>query len=140
MAVRFLTEFSKPQTNKDWQDVMKDFKGSACPDAGEVEVEKQDVIRHYTFFVMHEYRLESAIVALNFRGTCAYPPPGRRGDACVAVPVYWDSTDTRDGSRRTTTGTDHLSAAYSTPDGRWWLCSSYLQSANTFGHTFYSSR
>src|SRR5262245_47720767 len=29
MSQRFLTEFSKPQTNKDWRDIMRDFKASA---------------------------------------------------------------------------------------------------------------
>ena len=140
IARRFLTEFSKPQTNKDWQDIMRDFKGSACPDAGEVEVERQDVIRHYTFFTMHEFRIENATVTVNFGGTCSYPPPGRRGDACAAVPVFWDSTDSRDRSRRQTTGIDHLTAAYSSADRRWWLCSSYLQGTTLSGHSFYTSR
>lgn len=137
MSVRFLTEFSKPQTNKDWQDIMKDFKGAACPDAGEVANEKDDVINHYSFFTMHNYRIDPAVVSFNFKGVCAYK--AKAGDACVSVPLMWDSTDGRTGSRKTTTGTDHLTAAYSSIDGRWWLCSSYFQdAAATFGHAFYS--
>ena len=140
MSFRFLTEFSKPQSNKDWQDIMRDFKGSACPDPREVEMEKEDVIRHYTFFTMHEYRIDPDTVTVNFGGTCSYPPPGKRGDACVAVRVYWDSTNLSTGVRRATSGIDHLSAAYSAADGRWWLCSSYLQGTSTGGHSFYLSR
>ena len=135
MARAFLTEFSKPQTNKDWQNIMKDFKASACPDPAEVEDEKAQVIRHYTYFTMHEYRIGDATVGLDFGGRCFQ---GKRGDACASVPTYWDSTDGRNGRRSVTTGTDHLAAAYSTADGRWWLCSSNFQSASSFGHTFYS--
>lgn len=136
MAVRFLTEFSKPQTNQAWQDIMKDFKASACPDPGEFESERLDVVRHYSFFFMHSYRIQPATVSVNFGGACSFR--GRRGDACASVPVFWDSTDRRDGTRGTATGIDHLAAAYSTADSRWWLCSSDFQSFSNFGHAFYS--
>ena len=139
MTVRFLTEFSKPQTNKDWQDVMRDFKASACPDPREIDAERDYVINHYTNFFMHEYRVENATVSVDFGGACSYR--GKAGDACAVVPIYWDSTDTRTNVRRSTKGLDHVSAAYSTADARWWLCSSQYQETGTLrGHAFYSDR
>jgi hypothetical protein len=136
MARRFLTEFSKPQTNQDWQDIMNDFKASACPQPGLVDDEKEDVIRHYTNFTMHAYTIENASVALHFGGACSFR--NRPGDACASVPVFWDSTDSRDGVRRTVSGIDHVGAAYSTADSRWWLCSSDLEPFTASGHSFYS--
>ena len=134
MSVRFLTEFSKPQTNQSWQDIMRDFKASACPDPGEVEGEREDVIRHYTNFTMHSYQISPAQVTIGFGGACF---EGVKGDACVSVAVVWNSTDKRNGQRATTTGTDHLTASFSTPDDRWWLCSSRFRSPFTLGHPFY---
>ena len=135
MSVRFLTEFSKPQSNKSWQDIMRDFKASACPDPGEVEGEREDVVRHYSNFFMHSYQINPAQVTIGFGGTCF---EGVRGDACVNVPVRWDSTDLRNNTRLTTTGTDHLTAAFSTTDDRWWLCSSRFRAPFTLGgHRFY---
>jgi hypothetical protein len=136
MSVRFLTEFSKPQTNKDWRDVMRDFKASACPDPGEVDAERSDVERHYTNFVMHNYLVSTPSVTRNFGGTC--PWASRKGDSCAAVPVMWDSTDMRSGVRGTTRGVDHISAAFSVADNRWYLCSSYLQPTTSLAHPFYA--
>ena len=139
MSVRFLTEFSKPQSNKDWRDVMRDFKATACPRPSDYDDERADVERHYNNFFMHNFRVDPASTAINFGGFCAVP--GRQplpGDACAAVPVLWDSTETATQNRRTTRGTDYIAAAYSSTDGRWWLCASQFIDTNTFGHTFYS--
>jgi hypothetical protein len=137
MSRRFLTEFSKPQTNRDLQDIMKDFNASACPQPGEVDAERRDVINHYTNFEMHDFEIGQPSVILDFGGVCAL---NVRGDACVGVPVFWDSTDKRDNTRGRTSGISRLTAAYSTSDSRWWLCSSRFQATTTLGHTFYSSQ
>jgi hypothetical protein len=139
MARRFLTEFSQPQTNQDWEDVMADFdlEGDTCPNPSLIEDEKDDVIDHYSGFVMHDYSIGAAAVTFNFLASCAVPGrPSRPGDACVSVPVMWDSTETATNTRRVVTGTDYLSAAYSSSDRRWWLCSSDFRSSSTF-HSFY---
>lgn len=138
MARRFLTEFSQPQTNQDWRSVMRDFdfQGRTCPDPRQVEEERLDVVKHYTNFVMHQYAIGAASVTVDFGQLC--PVGNRPGDACVSVPVSWDSTDTRTNVRQTTTGVDYLSAAYSSSDARWWLCSSdFPGSAQAAGHSFY---
>lgn len=137
MSRQFLIDFSTTSI-KDWQVVMRNFKASACPQPAEFEEEKLDVIRHYTNFNMQNYQIGPASVSVKFGGTCPYA--GKLGDACAAVPVYWDSIDMRDNSRPPagTRGVDHISAAYSTADSRWWLCSSYFQPTTTLtGHSSY---
>ena len=143
MARRFLTEFSRPQTNQNWRDVMLDFDldRNVCPNPGLVDDEREDVEFHYRNFVMHAYDIGAASVAVNFGGAC--PIPGRvnrPGDACVTVPVFWDSTDKRDNVRRQTRGTDYLAAVYSSDQARWRLCSSDLpgSSQTLSGHTIYT--
>jgi polyisoprenoid-binding protein YceI len=139
MAVRFLTEFSKPQTNQDWRDVMRDFdlQGGTCEDAREIENERGDVERHYENFFMHDYSIGAPNVSIAFDQGCAVPGRGvKPGDACASVGVAWDSTGP-DG-RGSAVGTDYLSAAYSTSSARWFLCSSDFLPTTTFGHRFYS--
>ncbi len=135
MARQFLNDFSNT-TIKDWRYILRDFSRTACPDAGEIDLERTDVENHYTYFVMHNYRVDSASVAVNFGGLCSYL--GKRGDACASVGVFWDSTDVRTNVRKQTAGIDHLTANYSTADTRWWLCSSYFQPTTSSGHLFYS--
>jgi hypothetical protein len=133
MSVRFLTEFSKPQTNADWQDVMKDFNRSRCPDPSEYDNERFSVENHIANFEMHTYDVGQASVRLNFGGRCDF---NIAGDACASVPVRWDSTGP-DG-RGSTAGIDYLSAIYVPADRRWWLCSSRYIPDTSFGHVFYS--
>ncbi|HVL66027.1 MAG TPA: hypothetical protein VM364_02065 [Vicinamibacterales bacterium] len=141
MSRLFLDKFSQPQTIRDWREVMSDFDldGGTCPDPRQVDAEKDDVIRHYTHFVMHRYEIGAANVSVDFGEGCHVPLRGwRPGDACVRVPVFWDSTDTRDNTRGISTGTDWISAAYSVPKSRWFLCSSDFPPSNTLGHSFYA--
>ncbi len=139
MARGFLTEFSKPQTNQDWRDIMKDFDlaGGTCADPGAIEEEKSQVIAHYTNFFMHNYQIGPATVNVNFGSHC--PVRNRAGDACIAVPVFWDSTDERTGKRAQTQGVDRLASAYSKTTSRWWLCSSDLvETKGSLGHSLYA--
>ncbi len=125
MAVRFLTEFSKPQTNQNVDDIMKDFSASRCPQRTQVDDERDQVIAHYTNYVMVDYVIGRASVNLAFGGACAFR--GALGDACAVVPVSWNSTEKSTGITSSTSGLDHISAVYSTPDARWWLCSSQYE-------------
>ena len=136
MAFRFLDEFSHPQTNKDWQSIMRDFKGSACPQPVEADNERGDVISHYTNYFMNTYNISTPSVNVNFASAC--PFRGRLGDACVAVQVYWDSTNIQTNLRVPTIGIDHLAAVYANDESRWWLCSSDFQPTNTTANSFYS--
>jgi hypothetical protein len=134
MSVRFLTEFSKPQTNKDWRDVMRDFKREVCPVPSEYDDERRSVEDHIANYVMNSYSIGSAGVVVSFGGMCPFNLPG---DACSSARVMWSSTGPKGG---TTRGTNHLSAVYSSTDQRWWLCSSRYAEDTTFGPTFYSGR
>jgi hypothetical protein len=139
MAVRFLTEFSKPQTNQDWRDIMRDFdlQGGTCPDPSLVSNERDDVENHYENFVMHDYAIGQPRVSLAFAAGCAVPGRTLRpGDGCAEASVRWDSTGP--GGRGTSAGINHLSAAYSAAAARWYLCSSDFVPTATAGHQFYS--
>jgi hypothetical protein len=137
MAQRFLTEFSKPQTNRDVNDIMRDFKAAACPVPSEVEAERDQVVQHYTNYFMQSYQIGTPSVQVNFGGTCYGPLPG---DACIAVLVRWNSIYTPTNRPEPTSGIDHLTAAYASTDSRWWLCSSRYEQTGTAGHAFYSSK
>jgi hypothetical protein len=135
MAVRFLTEFSKPQTNRDWRDVMRDFNRARCPDSGEYDAERVSVEEHIAKFVMHTYQVGAASVRIAFGTRCE---ENVAGDACAAVPVFWDSTGPN--GRGSTRGTDYLAAVFAPADDRWWLCSSRYVADPTLRHQFYSAK
>jgi hypothetical protein len=137
-AVRFLTEFSKPQTNQDWQDVMRDFKAAACPLPGLVDDEKDDVIDHYTTYRMLSYSIQNPSVSMAFGEGCEFR--NRPGDACAVVAVAWHSQEIgKPSPDDPTAGLDHIAAAYSTTDSRWWLCSSDYQPMTSAGpRSFYA--
>jgi hypothetical protein len=128
MSRQFLLDFS--DTNiKDANYIMRNFGSAAtCPEPGEVDSEREDVIRNFTFFRMQNFNIGAPSVTVNFGGTC--PVRGRRGDACALIPVFWDSIDTRNNTRTPTAGTDIIAAAYSPKDVRWFLCASNYDGRN----------
>ena len=129
MARQFLLDFS--DTNlKDADHIMRNFSALACPDPRDVQAERDDVVRNYTFFRMVSFRVDQPGVTINFGGSCSSVHGARRGDACAKVPVMWDSIDTRDNSRTPNAGVDQISAAYSPRDSRWWLCASDYDGRN----------
>jgi hypothetical protein len=134
MSVRFLTEFSKPQTNRDWRDVMKDFNRDVCPVKSEYDNERESVEDHIANYVMHAYDVGNPSVRINFGEVCDFSLPG---DACSSARVMWNSSGPKGG---TTRGVDFLSAVYSTTHSRWWLCSSRYVGDTSFGASFYSAR
>jgi hypothetical protein len=137
MSVRFLTEFSKPQDNKNINDIMRDFKASVCPVPGEVTDEQTQVQNHYQNFYMHSYFIQPVRVTVDFGGTCIDGFGPLRGDACSAVSVMWDSTDLRNNNRSVTRGIDYLTAMFVAAENRWWLCSSRLPPTPLIGNRFY---
>jgi hypothetical protein len=128
MSRQFLLDFSDTSI-KDANYIMRNFGSAAtCPEPGEVDSEREDVIRNFTFFRMQNFNIGTPSVTINFGGTC--PFRGRRGDACASVPVFWDSIDTRNNTRTPTVGTDIIAAAYSPKDLRWFLCASNYDGRN----------
>lgn len=138
-ARTFLDRFSQPQNIRDWRVVMADFSPAACPDPGDVESERLDVEAHIANFVMNNYTIGAARVTISFGSACSVPQrQPLRGDACVVVPVVWDSTNQTTRVRAVSAGDDYLSAAYSRTDRRWYLCASQFIGTSTAGHAFYS--
>jgi hypothetical protein len=140
MARRFLTEFSKTQTNQNVDDIMRDFSEARCPQPSEVRDEREQVINHYTDYIVHDYQIGPASVNLEFGGACAFRPSQTLGDACAVVPVYWNDTDRRTGVTSSTSGLDHISAVYVPADARWWLCSSQYEHFGSLTGRSFSSR
>lgn len=134
MSRQFLLDFSNTSI-KDADYIMRNFGSAAtCPDVREVQNERDDVIRNFTFFNIVNFRVDAPRVTVNFGGSC--PFRGKRGDACAVVGVMWDSIDMRDNVRGTTAGDDIIAAAYSTADSRWWLCASDYQTIGNFSPRF----
>jgi hypothetical protein len=124
MSRQFLLDFSDT-TIKDANRIMQNFGGTGtCPNPSEVQAERDQVIDHYTFFKMLNYRVDGASVTTNFGDVCGTVHGPKRGDACAYVPVMWDSIDTRDNSHKPNFGVDQITATYSAKDSRWFLCSS----------------
>jgi hypothetical protein len=124
MSRQFLLDFSDT-TIKDADRIMRNFGGTGtCPNPSAPKDERDEVITHYTFFRMLNYRVDQASVTTNFGSTCPTVHGHKPVDACAYVGVMWDSIDTRDNSRVPNAGTDQITASYSPRDARWFLCSS----------------
>jgi hypothetical protein len=137
MSRQFLLDFSNTDI-KDASVVMRNFGTAAtCPQPNEITSEREDVVRHYTYFRMMDFRIGAASVSMNFGGSC--PFRGKQGDACALVPTYWDSIDTRTNGRGAVDGTDIVAAAYSVADSRWFLCASDFdgRQLSGIGKSFY---
>ena len=133
MARDFLLDFSDTSI-KDINLIMRNFgTGTRCPEPGEVASEREDVTRNFTFYEIKSYSVGQPITTVNFGGSCAVPDGATKGDACSVVAVMWESVDTRTLKSGSTRGDDIVSAAYSTQDSRWWLCSSRYRANATFG-------
>lgn len=134
MARQFLLDFS--DTNiKDASYIMRNFgAGNRCPEPGEVTAERNDVVNNFTNFRIVNYTVGPPATTVNFAGFCKVSSDvSTRGDACAVVPVMWDSVRVVDGNRGVTRGDDIISAAYSTQESRWWLCSSRYRPYSTIG-------
>lgn len=133
MARDFLLDFSDTSI-KDINLIMRNFgTGTRCPEPGEVASERDDVTRNFTYYNIKSYSVGQPVTTVNFGGTCAVPDGATKGDACSVVAVMWESVDTRTLKSGSTSGDDIVSAAYSTQDSRWWLCSSRYRAHATFG-------
>lgn len=130
MSRQFLLDFSDTN-NKNADHIMRNFGTPAiCPEPGELAAERDDVIRHFTFFRMQNFNIGAAAVTVNFGGSCQVPNGARKGDACARVPVFWDSIDIRDNTRAPNSGINIIAAAYALQDARWFLCASNYDGRN----------
>ena len=126
MATEFLTNFSKSEVSVNT--VMKDFTPS-CSGTAEERSDVEDNREHYT---ITSYTIGPPTVRIDFDGRC--PADNASGDACSDSHAEWHSTSKDDGKTGVAKGVDHIAAVYRS--GRWWLCSSHFEGANTLGTLF----
>jgi hypothetical protein len=117
MARQFLLDFSDSSI-RDVAYIMRNFEPGCYGTADETE----QVANNRKHFVINKWFIGDASTTVNFGGVC--PFRNRKGDACAAVPVRWDSLFVDDGSRDIVGGTDWIAAFYRTARKSWVLCDS----------------
>ncbi|MEO5819308.1 MAG: hypothetical protein ABIT71_02285, partial [Vicinamibacteraceae bacterium] len=115
LAVEFLVDFSQQRLSP--EQIVRGFTDTCrgkSDELGQVR-DNQVKFRIVSFSVDPNPPAEIA-----FGGVCR--DRGRVGDACVYVPVRWESIERSSNSVWVSTGTDQLNAIY--VDNRWRLCDS----------------
>lgn len=126
MALLFLEDFSK---QKSADEILKNFTVSAgCPRGRQNE--QNDVTENHRRYIIREYRINpNPELSVRFAGVCRFRD--RLGDACVYVPVWWNSFDKDTNQMAIAEGIDQVTAAYE--GNRWWLCDSDMIPKGTNG-------
>lgn len=127
MAYDFLVMFSNSNIT-DPEVVLRDFS-KTCPGTSS---ERDDVLKNRREYTIQSYTIGTPSVRVNFGGICSFR--SRPGDACAAVPAEWHSLskivgDPNYGKVVTSKGTDQVTGVYQ--GGRWWLCESDFESAQS---------
>jgi hypothetical protein len=134
MAWQFLMDFSDSSI-RDIPFIMRNFSRARCPQPSEVDAETSQVTDDRRDFRRTSYTVTRVPASVNFRSSC--PIDGKRGDACVVVPVVWADIRLSTNQPGSTRGNDGIAAAYSPDDGRWWLCASTYHATSTIGPLHY---
>ncbi len=115
LAVEFLVDFSQQRLSP--EQIVRGFTDSCSGKPAELA----DVRRNQQEFTITSFSVEpNPPVEVAFGAFCR--DRDRFGDACVYVPVRWESTRKSDGRRVVSMGTDQVNAVY--VDNRWRLCDS----------------
>jgi hypothetical protein len=115
LAVEFLVDFSQQRLSP--AQIIRNFTDTC---AGK-DQELGDVVKNQRENTINSYSVEpNPRVDIAFGGVCR--DRGRTGDACVYVPVRWQSTVKADGKPQLAVGTDQVNAIYE--NSRWRLCDS----------------
>ncbi len=115
LAVEFLVDFSQQRLSP--EQIVRGFTDTCRGKSSELE----DVRRNQQEFTITSFSVEpNPPVEIAFGSACR--DRGRVGDACVYVPVRWESTRKSDGRRVVSFGTDQVNAVYES--SRWRLCDS----------------
>jgi hypothetical protein len=118
MARQFLLDFSDSNI-RDVASIMRNF----IPGCYGTKDETDQVTENRRRYKIIESRVGEAQTTVNFGGVCPYA--ARKGDACTAVPVFWNSIDMDDhGSTGAVIGTDWVASFYMADQQRWGLCDS----------------
>ncbi len=124
LAMEFLNEFADSTIPA--VTTVRNFSNS-CP--GKVdELEQVTNNRNTRFINSHVYGAQTITIA--FGGTCRT----KASDACVIMPVEWNSTIKLSGLIEIAKGTSYISGVYR--DSRWWLCDSMFPSLSSLGLRF----
>jgi len=128
MSVEFLNEFSQQRVSPD--QMVRNFTDSC-----QGKRDERDQIRdNQASRTINSYTVEPNPRAdIAFGGVCR--DRGRVGDACVYVPVRWQSTIKSNGKPELAVGTDQLNLVYERD--RWWLCDSDFIGTTTSGLRFH---
>jgi hypothetical protein len=128
MSVEFLNEFSQQRVSPD--QMVRNFTDSC-----QGKRDERDQIRdNQAERTINSYTVEpNPRVDVAFGGVCR--DRGRVGDACVYVPVRWQSTIKSNGKPELAVGTDQLNLVYERD--RWWLCDSDFIGTTTSGLRFH---
>jgi hypothetical protein len=126
-ARNFLLAFS--DSSIPTPEVMRDFS----PNCSGTADETFDVDRNRCTYIINDFFVGDATPTINFGGRCEFR--NRAADACVMIPVRWDSTVRDDanscplndttlipGNREIAEGLDQVTAVYEA--GEWRLCGS----------------
>ncbi len=117
MAEQFLLDFSDSNIG-DVSYIMRNFQ-PGCYGTTEETIDVADNRRRFRIL---DSRVGRPATTIRFGGICPYL--GRPGDACSAVPVYWNSRDLFNGGVGAVTGTDWVVSYYFPDQKRWRLCDS----------------
>ncbi|MEN3340129.1 MAG: hypothetical protein V7647_3805 [Acidobacteriota bacterium] len=118
MARQFLLDFSDSNI-RDIGSIMRNF----IPGCYGTKDETDQVTENRRRYRILESQVGEPQTSVNFGGVCPYK--ARKGDACTAVPVYWNSTDLDNhGATGAVTGTDWVASFYMPDKQRWGLCDS----------------
>ena len=118
MARQFLLDFSDSNI-RDISSIMRNF----IPGCYGTKEETDQVTENRRRFRIIESRVGAPQTTINFGGVC--PFDAKRGDACTAVSVYWNSIDMDNHDAvGAVTGTDWLASFYRADKQQWGLCDS----------------
>ena len=130
MSRQFLLDFSDSNI-RDIASIMRNFQPGCYGTADETA----QVTENRRRYRITDSSVGAATTTVNFGGLCPYGP--KKGDACTAVPVFWQSNDLdHAGSTERVRGTDWLASVYVPTQKRWWLCDSSFEGQKALGSTF----
>jgi len=130
MSRQFLLDFSDSNI-RDIASILRNFQPGCYGTADETA----QVTENRRRYKITDSSVGDATTTVNFGGLCPYGP--KKGDACTAVPVFWQSMDLdHGGTTERVRGTDWLASLYVPAQKRWWLCDSSFDGQKAFGSTF----
>jgi hypothetical protein len=124
LALEFLTEFANNTIPA--ATTVRNFSDSCRGKTDELD----DVTFVRNTRTINSYVYGTQTTAVNFGGSCK----SKTADACVVMPVEWNSTVKESGAIEIAKGISTISGVYR--DARWWLCDSSYDGLSSLGLHF----